>query len=72
MGFAERLRFNDMCKLVEKFGFRFKGGKGSHRVYVRQGIFEILNFQNVQGRVKLYQVRQFVNIVDKYDLKMEE
>lgn len=68
----KNVRFNDMCKLVEKFGFRFRGGKGSHRIYARQGVFEILNFQDVQGRVKPYQVRQFVNIVDKYDLKMEE
>lgn len=68
----KNVRFNDLLKLVEKFGFRFRGGKGSHRIYARKGVFEMLNFQNVGGMAKPYQVRQFINIVDKYDLEMEE
>ncbi|OGQ04736.1 MAG: hypothetical protein A3F82_08245 [Deltaproteobacteria bacterium RIFCSPLOWO2_12_FULL_44_12] len=68
----KNVRFGDLCKLAEKFGFRFRGGKGSHRVYVKQGVFEILNFQNVGGKAKPYQVRQFVNIVDKYALRLED
>lgn len=53
------VRYGDLCKLAEAFGFRFKGGKGSHRVYGKEGVFEILNFQNVGGSVKPYQVKQF-------------
>lgn len=68
----KNVRFNDLCKLAEKFGFRFRGGKGSHRIYARKGVFEILNFQDVKGMAKPYQVRQFLNIIDKYDLTMEE
>ncbi len=49
-----------------------RGGKGSHRIYVKSGVFEILNFQNVKGMAKQYQVRQFLNVVDKYNLKIEE
>ena len=66
------VRFRDLCKLVEKFGFVFKGGKGSHRVYGHPGIKEILNFQDVHGKVKPYQVKQFLSIVQKYDLRMEK
>lgn len=65
-------RFTDICKLAVKFGFRFRGGRGSHRIYAQRGVFEILNFQNVGGMAKPYQIRQFLNVIDKYDLKLEE
>ena len=66
------VRFSDMCKLAEAFGFKHKGGKGSHEAYSRKGIEEILNFQNVGGRIKPYQVRQFLKIIQEYNLKMKE
>ena len=62
------IRFEEICKDAVDFGFMYKGGHGSHRIFVRQGIREMLNFQNVKGMVKPYQVRQFVKIIDKYDL----
>jgi len=40
----------------------------SHRVFVREGIREILNFQEVKGKAKPYQVRQFIKIIEKYNL----
>ncbi|MDI3507600.1 MAG: hypothetical protein PWQ46_195 [Methanomicrobiaceae archaeon] len=43
----KNLRFEDLCRVAEAFGFLFRGGMGSHRIYVRQGVMEILNFQNV-------------------------
>ena len=27
--------FGEICKVAELFGFRFRGGKGSHRIFVR-------------------------------------
>ncbi|MCL0061061.1 type II toxin-antitoxin system HicA family toxin [Dehalococcoidia bacterium] len=53
------VRFEQACKAAELFGFRFRGGKGSHRIFVRRGIREMLNFQSVRGKAKSYQVRQF-------------
>ena len=64
----KNVRFERLCKIAEAFGFRFRGGKGSHRVYVREGVKEILNFQDVSGKAKPYQVRQFVKIAEKYGL----
>jgi len=66
------VRFDEICKLAEVFGFRYRGGKGSHRVYSRKGIPEILNFQNVKGMAKPYQVRQFLRIIEDYNLTMKE
>lgn len=65
------VRFDEICKLAEAFGFRYKGGKGSHKVYSRKGIPEILNFQNIKGKAKPYQVRQFLKIVEYYNLTMK-
>jgi hypothetical protein len=51
------VRFEELCRAAELSGFQFKSGKGSHRIYVRQGIKELLNFQDVRGKAKPYQVR---------------
>jgi predicted RNA binding protein YcfA (HicA-like mRNA interferase family) len=65
------LRFERLCGIAEKFGFRFRGGKGSHRVFVRLGIREILTFQNVGGKAKPYQVRQLIKIIEEHRLDEE-
>lgn len=65
------IRFNKICNIAETFGFRLRGGKGSHRIYVKEGVVELLNFQNVNGKAKPYQVKQFVKIIEKYNLLEE-
>lgn len=65
------IRFEELCRAAESFGFKFKGGKGSHRIFVKNGVREMLNFQNVKGKVKPYQVRQFIRIIEKYKLVEE-
>ncbi len=57
--------------MVEQFGFVFARQKGSHRIYKRQGVKELLDFQNVQGKVKSYQVKQFLKAVEDYNLLEE-
>jgi hypothetical protein len=65
---SKNIRFEKLCAIAEAFGFRFSRGKGSHKVYVRYGVREILNFQEVDGRAKSYQVKQFIEIIERYDL----
>ena len=48
----KNVRFRKLCKIAEAFDFRFRGGKGSHHIYVREGLEEMLNFQNVGGESK--------------------
>ncbi len=55
----KNVRFTELCKAAELFGFKFRGGRGSHVVYVREGVKEILVFQNVKGKAKPYQVKQY-------------
>jgi predicted RNA binding protein YcfA (HicA-like mRNA interferase family) len=68
----KNVRFEDLYKAAELFGFKFRGGKGSHRVYTKEGVKEILNFQNVRGKAKPYQVRQLLKVIEKYNLLEEE
>lgn len=62
------IRYDEIRRFVEDLGFSFKGGRGSHNVFIKQGVQEILNFQDVQGLVKPYQVRQVIKIIERYKL----
>ncbi len=67
-GRVTNVRFEELCRAAELFGFTFKGGKGSHRVFIKEDIKELLNFQDVRGKAKPYQVRQFIKLIEKYNL----
>ena len=61
------VRFRDACKAAEWLGFTAKGGKGSHHAYQRPGEPIGLNFQNHQGKIKPYQARQLIAMIEKYE-----
>jgi predicted RNA binding protein YcfA (HicA-like mRNA interferase family) len=61
-----------MCKLVEAFGFRLSRVKGSHHIFVHAGVPELVNLQEVKGKAKPYQVRQFLKLVEEYNLTLED
>lgn len=67
----KNVRFEELCRAAELFGFEFRGGKGSHRIFVKDGVREMLNFQEVKGKAKPYQVRQFIKIIESYKLVEE-
>ncbi|MDE3088599.1 MAG: type II toxin-antitoxin system HicA family toxin, partial [Chloroflexota bacterium] len=58
-------------RAAENFGFKFRGGKGSHRIYVRPGVRDLLNFQNAKGKAKPYQVKEFLKVIEQYHLLEE-
>jgi predicted RNA binding protein YcfA (HicA-like mRNA interferase family) len=61
-----------MVGLVEGFGFVFDRQSGSHHIFTHPEIAELVNLQNVEGKVKPYQVRQFLRLVEKYNLVLED
>ena len=65
---AANIRFEEICGYAVDFGFTYKGGKGSHRIFVKEDVRERLNFQNVKGMAKPYQVRQFIKMIENYNL----
>jgi predicted RNA binding protein YcfA (HicA-like mRNA interferase family) len=66
------VRFADFTALVDAFGFRVARVAGSHHIFVHPDIDEILNLQNVRGEAKPYQIRQFLRLAERYNLKLEE
>ena len=46
--------------------------EGSHRIYTHSDVNELLNLQDVYGEAKPYQLRQFLRLVERYDLKLED
>jgi predicted RNA binding protein YcfA (HicA-like mRNA interferase family) len=69
---SKNVRFADVATLVEAFGFRLPRTDGSHHIFVRADVPELLNLQNVKGKAKPYQIRQFLRIVERYSLRLEE
>jgi len=69
---SKNISFNDFVVLVEAFGFSLSRTRGSHHIFEHPEVPEILNLQNSKGQVKPYQIRQFLQIVEKYSLKLEE
>jgi len=68
----KNVQFNDFLTLVDAFGFIRTRGEGSHGIYRRTGIAEFINLQNDNGKAKPYQIKQFLALVEKYNLSMEE
>lgn len=65
------LHFSEARALAEAFGFRLTRINGSHHIFVHSNVRELLNLQEVRGRAKPYQVRQLLQLVERYNLKLE-
>lgn len=68
----KNLRFSEMVNLAEAFGFRLSRTSGSHNIFAHPGVRELVNLQAVKGKAKPYQVGQFLQLVEQYDLKLED
>jgi predicted RNA binding protein YcfA (HicA-like mRNA interferase family) len=42
--------FNDLCYILDRAGFQSRSGKGSHRIYYKEGVVEIVNVQPRNGK----------------------
>jgi predicted RNA binding protein YcfA (HicA-like mRNA interferase family) len=71
-GSVGNIDFGDLVRLVMALGFREIGGRGSHRVFARTGVRELVNLQAEKGQAKPYQVRQIATLVRRYDLHLED
>ena len=59
--------FNELCRLLVFLGFSSRI-KGSHHIFYRDGVEEILNIQPKNGKAKAYQVKQIRDAILKYKL----
>ena len=64
--------FSDLSSLIKAFGFTLGRVNGSHHIYIHPSIPELVNIQNVRGTAKPYQVRQFLKLIEKHNLTLQE
>lgn len=69
---SKNVRFNDFVTLVEGFGFELARIRGSHHIFIHPDVPELLNLQESKGQIKPYQVRQFLKLVEQYNLQLED
>ena len=63
--------FDDLCYVLERAGFQSRSGRGSHRIYYKDGVVEIVNIQPRNGKAKPYQVKQVREFLLKYKIDIE-
>jgi hypothetical protein len=71
-GHLQNVAFRDMMNLAEGLGFRLDRVSGSHHVLTHDKLSEFLNLQDWGGEAKPYQIRQFLRLVEKYNLRLED
>ena len=69
---SKNVRFDEMAALINAFGFELARVSGSHHIFIHPTVDELLNLQNVNGQAKPYQVRQFLKLVERYNLRLED
>jgi hypothetical protein len=66
------LRFAEARALAEALGFHLSRVSGSHHIFSRPGVPELLNLQEVRGMAKPYQVRQLLQLAERYNLEVQD
>ena len=61
------ISFAELRRLLIRLGFSERV-RGSHHIFTKSGVVEILNVQPKGNRSKPYQVRQVRNLILKYRL----
>lgn len=65
------IRFADLRSLLQHLGFEERI-RGSHHLFDKEGIVEIVNLQSRGGHAKPYQVRQVRQLILKYRLGRDD
>jgi predicted RNA binding protein YcfA (HicA-like mRNA interferase family) len=71
-GDLRNVAFADMVSLVTGFGFTLRRTRGSHHIFAHPDIPELINLQDVAGETKPYQIRQFLRLIEKYNIILED
>jgi predicted RNA binding protein YcfA (HicA-like mRNA interferase family) len=64
----QNVAFTELRNLLVGLGFQERQGKGSHRIFYKEGIEEIINLQPDGSKAKPYQVKQVRQLILKYKL----
>ncbi len=70
MAGAHNVRFAELRRLAEAFGYRLDRVNGSHHIFEHASADRPLNLQNVGGKAKAYQVRQLLRDIEEFRLTL--
>ncbi len=70
-GAMRNVSFGDMVNLIEGYGFRLVRTQGSPHIFMHDDVAELVNMQDVHGEAKPYQIRQFLRLVSRYNIRLE-
>ncbi|MBZ5564266.1 MAG: type II toxin-antitoxin system HicA family toxin [Acidobacteriia bacterium] len=62
------INFEDLRRLLGWLGFQERI-RGSHHIFRKQGVRELINLQKEGNKAKVYQVRQVRRIILRYGLQ---
>jgi predicted RNA binding protein YcfA (HicA-like mRNA interferase family) len=65
------LDFENVCTMLRHLGFSERQSGGSHRIFYKEGVLEIINLQPRGREGKPYQMKQIRQIMLKYGLTGE-
>lgn len=61
------IAFTDLCSILTQLGFSERV-RGSHHIFFKEDVVEIINIQPDGSKAKPYQVKQVRNLILKYKL----
>jgi len=64
----QNIDFDDLVRLLEYKGFTKRHRGGSHQIFTKSGVTEMINLQSDGPKAKAYQVRQVRSVLTKYSL----
>jgi predicted RNA binding protein YcfA (HicA-like mRNA interferase family) len=65
------INFSEAVALLDALGFSMRRN-GSHHIFYREGVTEIINIQPDGSKAKPYQIKQIREIVLKYKLEAQD
>ena len=69
---SRNIRFDEFRVLLEAFGFSLDRVSGSHHIYYHPTVPRAFPIQSVHGKAKPYQVRQMIEMIEQYNLSLED
>lgn len=70
---SRNIRFGDFVKLIEAFGFVLERITGSHHIFSHPDVPQTISAQpDKNNQAKAYQMKQFLKLVEKYELSLDE
>ncbi len=69
---SKNISFSDAVTIAKAFGFRLDRISGSHHIFICADFPELVNLQNHKGKAIAYQVKQMLQLIERYNLQMED